>query len=221
MMQVKIHQYFCHTLGLDDKTAHELHLSYYKTYGLALEGLVRNHTVDALEYNAAVDDALDLKAVLSYNQQLRDMLIRIRNCGKYDCLWLMTNAYKTHALRVISFLGVGDLFDGLTFCRYDQSPILCKPMPQYFLNCLGTTGIDHNDPQEMQLQSFVDDSEINVKAAHRLGFGLVYHYVELDEELEILRNTFDFKEYYGDGKNSDRTKIMIIKDILELEALAL
>lgn len=206
MMQVKIHDYFTKTLNLSDDDAHALHMNYYKTYGLALEGLVRNHKVDALEYNSVVDDALDLNSVLSYDEKLRNMLINIKKSGKYDTFWLLTNAYKNHALRVILFLGIGDLFDGLTYCDYSQSPIVCKPMLPFFENVVNITG-----SQDAKKISFVDDSEINVKAAFKLGWGKVYHYVEIDEEFKKIKAKDDFDEYYGDDK------IIILRDILELE----
>ncbi|KAJ9101417.1 hypothetical protein QFC19_005190 [Naganishia cerealis] len=221
MMQDKIHQYFKDSLQLDDEEAHKLHINYYREYGLALEGLVRNHQVDALEYNAQVDDALDLKSVLHYNQQLRDMLIRIKETHKFDYFWLVTNAYKNHALRVISFLGLGDLFDGLTFCDYSKFPIICKPMNEYFFHFLDLTHTSTNfrTPGVLKQQYVVDDSEINVKAAHRLGFGNVIHYVELEEEYKKLKQKVDFEEFYGSGDNADLSKIRIVRDILDLESV--
>ncbi|CAK7900918.1 suppressor of disruption of TFIIS [[Candida] anglica] len=210
MMQVKIHDYFKNELSLDDDEAHKLHMTYYKTYGLAIEGLVRNHQVDALEYNAKVDDSLDLKSVLKPNQELRQVLIDIRNSGKFDYFWLITNAYKNHALRVVSFLGLGDLFDGLTYCDYSSFPIICKPMPKFFYNCLTTTGIDYSDKEVMSHQYFIDDSELNVKAAYDLGFGHVYHYVEIDSEFEALRKKDDYGKYYG------ADKISIVRHITEI-----
>ena len=211
MMQVKIHQYFKSSLELDDKEAHELHMTYYKTYGLAIEGLVRNHHVDALEYNSKVDDALDLKKVLKPDAKLRQMLLDIKNSGQFDYLWLVTNAYKNHALRVITFLGIGDLFDGLTFCDYGSFPIICKPMSKYFLQFLETTGVDHLDSNVMKNQHFVDDSGLNVKAAFDLGFGHVFHYVEIDSEYELLLKSTDYEKYYGEGK------ITILRHILDLK----
>lgn len=206
LMQVKIHQYFKDLLLLDDKCAHDLHMNYYKTYGLALEGLVRNHQVDALAYNAAVDDLIELKGVLTYNNELREMLQRIR--GQFDYFWLVTNAYKNHAMRVVSFLGIGDLFDGLTFCDYAKDPIVCKPMPAYFYGALEVTRIDAKNQEAMQKQWFIDDSEINVKAAYDLGFGHVVHYVENPETYARLETELD---YYG------KNKIILINDILDLE----
>jgi pyrimidine and pyridine-specific 5'-nucleotidase len=216
MMQVKIHQFFKDHLNLNDEDAHVLHIHYYREYGLALEGLVRNHKVDALEYNSRVDDAIDLKSVLLYNQQLRDMLIRIKQSGKFDYFWLVTNAYRNHALRVISFLGLGDLFDGLTFCDYSQAPIICKPKSEYFYNVMEVTNLD-NKGMVLAQQYYIDDSEINVKAAHDLGFGHIIHFVEDTQDLVKLSKKPDFSKYYGNGDNSDPTKIQIIKSILDIE----
>lgn len=218
LMQVKIHQYFKDHLQLNDEDAHNLHMNYYKTYGLALEGLVRNHQVDALEYNAKVDDSLDLASVLHYEPKLREMLIRIRESGQFDIFWLVTNAYKNHALRVISFLGLGDLFDGLTYCDYSQFPIVCKPMDEFYFRCLQTVNLDKNDKDALAELHFIDDSEINVKAAHKLGFGRVFHYVEIDKEYQALKLKPNFSEYYGDGENTDKSKIAIIRLILDLES---
>lgn len=215
LMQVKIHQYFKDHLLLNDEDANKLHMSYYKTYGLAIEGLVRNHQVDALEYNAKVDDSLDLQSVLLYNEELRNMLVRIKESGQFDMFWLVTNAYKNHALRVVSLLGLGDLFDGLTYCNYDKFPIVCKPMNEYYFRCLDTINVPQDSVQQLY---FVDDSEINVKAAHKLGFGHVVHYVEIDKEYQELLKKPDFSEFYGDGKGSDPSKIQIIRDILDIES---
>lgn len=219
LMQVKIHQFFKDHLQLNDEDAHNLHMNYYKTYGLAIEGLVRNHRVDALEYNAKVDDSLDLSTVLSYEPQLREMLLRMRESGEFDLFWLVTNAYKNHAMRVISFLGLGDLFDGLTFCDYSLFPIICKPMDKFYFQCLETVNLDREDTEAMAQLHFVDDSEINVKAAHKLGFGRVFHYVEIDSEYDQLKNKPDFEEFYGKGDNADKSKIMILRLILELETV--
>lgn len=219
MMQVKIHDYFKTNLELNDQDAHNLHMNYYKTYGLAIEGLVRNHQVDALDYNSKVDDSLDLHAVLRYDKSLRETLITIKESHKFDLFWLITNAYKNHALRVVSFLGIGDLFEGLTFCDYSKYPIVCKPMKEYFYNCFNLTGIDYHDEKVMQNQYFIDDSELNVKAAHDLGMGHVYQYVESSNDVERLESKPDFTEYYnkpGDDNENDPSKITIVTKFSDL-----
>ena len=49
-MGTRIHLYFT-SLGLSETEASEMHLRYYKMYGLALRGLVRHHQVDPLDFD--------------------------------------------------------------------------------------------------------------------------------------------------------------------------
>ncbi|KAH3660532.1 hypothetical protein OGAPHI_007118 [Ogataea philodendri] len=202
LMQVYIHRFFKERLHLNDHEAHALHMKYYKEYGLAIEGLVRLHKIDALEYNKVVDDALPLDMILRPNPQLRDMLLRMKKSGKVDRLWLYTNAYKTHGLRVIRLLGLGDIFDGITFCDYTEFPLKCKPMKESFDRALRDAGV--RDPRNAY---FVDDSGLNVVAAKKFGWGKIIQFVELDEDMEQLTT----------GTSDERDGITIIRDILELE----
>jgi pyrimidine and pyridine-specific 5'-nucleotidase len=103
-------KYFINNLSLPPADALKLHNAYYTQYGLALEGLVRNHKIDPLEYNALVDDALALEDIIHPDPRLRKLLQdfdrdKVR-------LWLFTNAYINHGKRVVKLLGVDDLFDG-------------------------------------------------------------------------------------------------------------
>ena len=66
-----IDDYFEQHLNLNRDDAIRLHHEYYKSYGLAIEGLVRHNKVDPLEYNTLVGDALPLDRALKPNLQLR------------------------------------------------------------------------------------------------------------------------------------------------------
>lgn len=125
-----IDQYFMKHLELDREDAFRLHQEYYKTYGLAIEGLVRHHKIDPLDYNRQVDDALPLESIIFPDPDLRKLLQDIDK-SKVK-LWLFTNAYITHGRRVVRLLGVEDLFEGITFCDYAQSTMTCKPHPEMF-----------------------------------------------------------------------------------------
>lgn len=185
LMQIYIHRYFKKHLHLNDKEAHQLHMSYYKQYGLALEGLVRLHKVDAMEYNRVVDDALPLDKILTPNPKLRQLLLDMKRSGKVERLWLFTNAYKNHALRVIHLLGLGDLFDGLSYCDYNEFPLICKPMELAFEKVFKESGA-----VSKKNIYFVDDSEINVKAARRFDWGKIIQYVELNSDLPDDLNAY-------------------------------
>ncbi|KAI1823102.1 Haloacid dehalogenase-like hydrolase-domain-containing protein [Xylaria intraflava] len=163
MMAKLIDEYFSKHLGLSKEDAIRLHTEYYKNYGLAIEGLVRYHQIDPLEYNARVDDALPLEGIIKPNPQLRKML---ENIDKSKVkLWLLTNAYVNHARRVVKLLGIDDLFDGLTYCDYTALPFVCKPSTEMYAKAMREAGAE-----SFEACYFVDDSYANCAAAQKLGW---------------------------------------------------
>ncbi|GJC93947.1 pyrimidine 5'-nucleotidase [Colletotrichum higginsianum] len=135
-----IDEYFAKHLSLSWEDAVKLHKEYYTNYGLAIEGLVRHHQIDPLEYNSKVDDALPLEDILKPNPKLRQLL---EDVDKSKCtMWLLTNAYVNHAKRVLKLLGIEDLFDGLTFCDYGQQPLVCKPAKEMYLRAMREAGVE-------------------------------------------------------------------------------
>ena len=158
-----IDEYFQSHLALTKEDASHLHLSYFKDYGLAIEGLVRHHKVDPLEYNAKVDDALPLEGIIKPNPTLRKLLLDIDRTNVR--LWLFTNAYITHGKRVVKLLGIEDLFEGITYCDYGAERLLCKPAKDMFTKAMRDAGVtDLGDCY------FVDDSALNARAAKALGW---------------------------------------------------
>ncbi|KAJ1333301.1 pyrimidine and pyridine-specific 5'-nucleotidase [Microdochium nivale] len=163
MMADLIDKYFATYLGVDEKEAIRLHKDYYRDYGLAIEGLVRHHQMDPLDYNAKVDDALPLEDLIKPNPQLRKLLEDV-DTAKVR-LWLFTNAYVTHGKRVVKLLGIGDLFEGLTYCDYSQIPIICKPHRDMFTKAMKEAGVER--PKDCY---FVDDSHSNCVGAKAYGW---------------------------------------------------
>jgi pyrimidine and pyridine-specific 5'-nucleotidase len=134
-----IDKYFTKHLNLSWDDAVRLHKEYYQTYGLAIEGLVRHHQIDPLDYNSKVDDALPLENVIKPNPQLKTLLLNVdRSKVK---LWLFTNAYINHAQRVIRLLGIEDIFDGITFCDYGNVPFVCKPHQDSYTKAMKEAGV--------------------------------------------------------------------------------
>jgi pyrimidine and pyridine-specific 5'-nucleotidase len=134
-----IDQYFIKHLSLDRAEAYRLHQEYYKTYGLAIEGLVRHHKIDPLEYNRQVDDALPLESIIFPDPQLRKLLEDMDR-GKVK-LWLFTNAHITHGKRVVRLLGVEDMFEGITYCDYAAERLLCKPHSEMYAKAMKQAGV--------------------------------------------------------------------------------
>ncbi|KNG46844.1 pyrimidine 5-nucleotidase [Stemphylium lycopersici] len=163
MMGQLIDQFFQNHLSLSQEEANELHYRYYREYGLAIEGLVRHHKVDALEYNSKVDDALPLEDVIKPSPELRKLIEDI-DTSKVR-LWLFTNAYITHGKRVVKLLQIDDLFEGITYCDYGSDKFYCKPHVEMFEKAMAEAGIKSNERCY-----FVDDSYINCKAAEGRGW---------------------------------------------------
>jgi pyrimidine and pyridine-specific 5'-nucleotidase len=135
-----IDKYFSTHLNLDWEDAVKLHREYYTNYGLAIEGLVRHHEIDPLDYNAKVDDALPLEDIIKPDPELRKLLEDIDTSKVKP--WLLTNAYVTHGKRVVRLLGVEDLFEGLTYCDYSAVPFVCKPQPAMYQKAMQEAGIE-------------------------------------------------------------------------------
>jgi pyrimidine and pyridine-specific 5'-nucleotidase len=133
-------EYFVTHLSLSQNDAVALHQKYYKDYGLAIEGLVRHHTVNPLDFNSKVDDALPLEEILKPDAQLQKLLSDI-DTSKIK-LWLLTNAHVSHATRVVRLLGVDKFFEGLTYCDYAAEKLLAKPHKDMFMKAMRDAGVE-------------------------------------------------------------------------------
>ncbi|TCD68201.1 hypothetical protein EIP91_011373 [Steccherinum ochraceum] len=169
-MGQRIHAYFV-SMGWSEEEASELHSKYYKEYGLALRGLVRHHQVDPLDFDSKCDGSLPLEDMIKEDPGLRKLLQDI-DLNKAR-VWALTNAYRTHAQRVLRILGIDDLIEGLVYCDYSLPNFACKPEPEFYHNAIQRAGI--SDPSRC---FFVDDSRGNVVAAHQLGWGNCVHFCE-------------------------------------------
>ncbi|EXJ81788.1 hypothetical protein A1O1_07853 [Capronia coronata CBS 617.96] len=166
-----INAYFIKHLNLGVEEAARLHQQYYKDYGLAIEGLVRHHKIDPLDFNREVDDALPLDELLSPDPETRQIMESFdRSKVK---LWLFTNAHITHGRRVIKLLKIDDLFEGITYCDYTQRKLIAKPYPEMFDRVEREAGVREDTPIY-----YVDDSFLNCQAAYARGWTNTAHLVE-------------------------------------------
>lgn len=174
-------------LELQPEDARQLHAKYYKDYGLAISGLVKYHKIDPMAYNREVDDALPLDDVIKPDPQLRRLLGDIdRSKVK---LWLFTNAHITHARRVVRLLGVGDMFEGVTYCDYSRQPLLAKPHVEMFEKAERDSGAAGSKDCY-----FVDDSLLNCQHAFARGWTVVHKLEEGDEEPKTQGASYHVKD---------------------------
>ena len=171
-----IDKYFVENLRIPHEEAVALHQKYYKSYGLAIDGLVRHHPeIDPLDFNAKVDDALPLEDTLKPSAETQELLADLDTTKVKP--WLFTNAYVTHAKRVVRLLGIEKHFEGLTYCDYSApgGRIVAKPTEEMCRKAMREAGVS-----DVKDCFFVDDSYINVKGAAALGWTAV-HLVESTE----------------------------------------
>lgn len=171
LMTEKIHSYFVNDLGLDEDEAATLHRGYYTKYGLALRGLIRHHGVDGLDFDEKCDQSLPLEDLLKNDPATRKLLEDIDRSKTR--VWALTNAYSTHASRVLRILNVHDLIDGTVYCDYASPEFVCKPEPEYYQQALQVAQV--TDPTKCL---FVDDNLQNVQAAKKLGWGSCVYFRE-------------------------------------------
>lgn len=163
LMAERIWAYSERHLSLSADDARELCETYYKQYGLALEGLILHHQIDPMEYNQQVDESLPLEKILHKDERLRNFLLSIDHTKIKT--WIFTNSYKSHAYRVLKILGIDDLFQGVTFCDYRDFPLVCKPKKEMFAKAMAEAGATSLDDCY-----FVDDSLGNIHAAVSFGW---------------------------------------------------
>lgn len=134
---------------------------YYGTYGSTLRGIQQEHDIDAQDYLEFIHD-LDIHQYLQPDRALRDSLASIPLSK-----WIFTNASRSHAERVLSALGIADLFDGiLDVWTMEYIP---KPHPWVYHHALEMAG----DPDPRNC-AFIDDSARNLPPANRIGFSTIW-----------------------------------------------
>lgn len=173
LMAERIRDYFF-GMGLSEEEAKTLHLTYYKTYGLAIRGLVKHHQIDPLDYDRKCDASLPLEDILRPDPQIKQLLTDIDRTRVR--VFAMTNAYKYHADRVLRLLELDDQVEGIVYCDYAVPDFTCKPELDYYRAALLVV-----DAKPGTRHYFVDDSSLNIVAAKEVGWHSAVYFREEDE----------------------------------------
>lgn len=99
-------QYIQDNLDLDNTTADNLRKHYWRVYGATLKGLMRHHQIDPHDFLNKTHQFPDLADRVIQTKKLRHMLQNLK--GRKV---IFTNAPKIYAMRVLSLLGISDLFE--------------------------------------------------------------------------------------------------------------
>ena len=134
---------------------------YYQTYGSTLRGIQQEFIVDPEDYLVFVHD-INLERYLQSDATLHNTLASIPIPK-----WILTNADRNHAERVLCKLGITDLFEGVLDVRLME--YIPKPHPWVYHHALEMVG----DPDPWQCV-LIDDSARNLKPAQQIGFSTIW-----------------------------------------------
>ncbi|PWY98278.1 hypothetical protein BCV70DRAFT_202059 [Testicularia cyperi] len=179
LMAERIRAYF-HGMGLSEGEAKSLHLTYYKTYGLAIRGLVKHHQIDPLDYDEKCDASLPLESILRPDPQVKRMLSEIDRTRVR--VFALTNAYRYHADRCLRLLDLEDQVEGIVYCDYAVPDFACKPELDYYRAALLVVGAKPGTRHY-----FVDDSSLNVVAAKEMGWHSCIYFREEDDPEDVAK----------------------------------
>lgn len=137
LIDIRINRYMEEVVGIEAVEVDRLRRRYWHEYGATLLGLIRHHDVDPEDYLEYVH-AVDVGSRLTPDSNLRHVLAR-SSIPSY----VFTNGSRCHADRVLTALGIEDLFVAvfdIRIARYQPKP---NPDPyQQVLEQLAVKGSD-------------------------------------------------------------------------------
>ena len=160
----KMSKFISDKLNVSIEEAKKIQKNYFHEYNTTLNGMIKNHKIDANEFLEFVHD-VDLN-FLQKNESLEKEITKLN--GKKI---IFTNGSKAHASNVTKRIGIEKLFDGV-FDIVD-SDFIPKPSKQPYEKII------ENFKIEPQYCIFFEDIARNLKPAHELGMKTVW--IENDE----------------------------------------
>ena len=146
-------------LNVSLEEAKKIQKNYFQEYNTTLNGMIKNHKIDAEEFLEFVHD-VDLN-FLKKDIDLQNELTNLM--GKK---YIFTNGSKAHASNVTKRIGIQNLFDGV-FDIVD-SDFIPKPSIEPYKKIIQKYGIDP------EYCIFIEDIARNLKPAYELGMKTVW-----------------------------------------------
>ena len=160
----KMSKFISEKLNVSIEEARKIQKNYFHEYNTTLNGMIKNHKIDADEFLEFVHD-VDL-SFLKKDEFLESEITKL--VGKKI---IFTNGSKAHAANVTKRIGIDNLFDGV----FDivESDFIPKPSIEPYKKII------ENYKIEPQYCIFFEDIARNLKPAHELGMKTVW--IENDE----------------------------------------
>ena len=155
----KMSSFICEKLQVSLEEAKKIQKNYFHEYNTTLNGMIKNHNIDANEFLEFVHN-VDLN-FLKKDLELQNQLTRL--VGKK---YIFTNGSKAHADNVTKRIGIEKLFDGV----FDivNSGFIPKPSIEPYKKIIQKYDIDP------EYCIFIEDIARNLKPAYELGMKTVW-----------------------------------------------
>jgi len=190
----KMSEYISKKLKIDLEEAKKIQKNYFHKYNTTLNGMIKNHKIDANEFLDFVHDInIDF---LKKNTFLEEELKKLD--GKKI---IFTNGSKKHAIHVTKKIGIDKYFDDI-FDIID-SKLIPKPSIEPYKKLVEKHKIDP------KLCVLVEDIARNLKPAYEMGMKTVW--IENDEPWAKKFSDSNFVEYKTDNLAEFLKKINLLK----------
>ena len=178
----KMSKFISEKLNVSVEEAKKIQKNYFHEYNTTLNGMIKNHEIDANEFLEFVHD-VDLD-FLKADKPLEREIAKLE--GKK---FIFTNGSKAHVANVTKRIGIEKLFDGI----FDivESDFIPKPSIEPYKKIIEKYKI------EPQYSIFIEDIARNLKPAHELGMKTVW--IKNDEPWAAKFSDSDFINYKTDN----------------------
>ena len=190
----RMSKYISEKLNVDIKEAKKIQKSYFHEYNTTLNGMIKNHEIDANEFLEFVHDVnIDfLKKDIQLSEELKKL-----NGKKI----IFTNGSRKHALNITQKIGIDQCFDDI-FDIVDAE-FVPKPSIKPYKKLVEKHKID---PKSCV---FIEDIARNLKPAYEMGMKTIW--IENDEPWAKKFSDSDFVNYKTNNLSEFLKKINLLK----------
>ena len=190
----KMSKYISNKLNVTTEEAKKIQKNYFYEYNTTLNGMIKNHKIDANEFLEFVHD-IDID-FLQKDTKLSEELKKLN--GKKI---IFTNGSRKHAINVTKRIGIDQFFDDI-FDIVD-SEFIPKPSIEPYNKLVKKHKIDPN------LCVLVEDIARNLKPAYEMGMKTVW--IENDEPWAKKFSDSEFVGYKTNNLSKFLKKINLLK----------
>ena len=191
----RMSKYISERLKVSVEEAKKIQKNYFHEYNTTLNGMLKNHKIDANEFLDFVHDInIDF---LQKDSELEEEIKKLE--GKKI---IFTNGSRKHAINVITRIGIKQYFDDI-FDIVDSN-FIPKPLVEPYKKLVKKHKIDPN------LCVFVEDIARNLKPAYEMGMKTIW--IENDEPWAKKFSDSDFINYKTNKLSEFLRKINLEKN---------